>query len=95
MAFPDAIIYITYPVIVSYGVIRCRIPENGKVQLLLVMTWIMALFLAAPSVGMVSISLLLSLSIGNCGVTGHLRVICHNVIRLITPVLDHILWCRV
>ena len=92
MPFPDTIIYITSPVIIGYGIVRCGISENGEIQLLLVMMRVMALFLSMPAVDTVSVPLLSSYSVGDCHITRHLHVICHNIIGLIATVLEHILW---
>ena len=83
------------PVIVGCGIVRCGISENGKIQFLLVITGVMASFLVMPVVGMVSISFLSSLPVGNCCVTRRLHAILYNIIRLTTTVLNHILWCRI
>ena len=95
MPFPDAIIYITSPVVISDGVVRCGNSENGEIQLLLVMTGVMASFLLTPAVATASIPLLSLFPVGKGHVRRHLHVIRHNIIGLITAVLKHILWHRV
>ena len=95
MPFPDAIIHITSPVVISNGVVRCRISENGEIRLLLAMTGVMASFLSTLAVGTVSIPLLLLFPVSDSCVMRCLHVICHNIIGLITAVLKHILWRRV
>ena len=95
MPFPDTIIYITSPVIVSNGVVRRGISENGEIQFLLVMTRVMVSFLAMSAVGTASIPFLSSFPVGNCHVMRRLCVIRHNIIGLIAAVLKHVLWCRI
>ena len=91
MPFSDAIIYITSLVVVSNGIVRCGISENGEIQFLLVMTGVMASFLEVLAVGTVSIPFLSLFPVGNGCVMRCLHVICHNIIGLITAVLKHIL----
>ena len=95
MPFSDAIIYITSPVVISNGIVGCRISENGEIQLLLVMTGVMASFLATLAVGTASIPFLSSFPVSDGHVMRRLCVICHNIIGLIAAVFKHILWCRI
>ena len=92
MPFPDAIIHITSPVVIGYGIVRCGISENGEIQLLLAMTEVMTSFLLVPEVGTASVPLLSSFSVGDHHIMRHLCVIGHDIIRLIAAVLKHMLW---
>ena len=61
----------------------------------MVMTRVMALFLVALAVGMVSIPFLSSFPVGDSHVTRRLHVIYYIIIGLIATVLKHILWHRI